>query len=62
MRINAAPAAFLQLHLGVKIFLILFDYVGKVGAPAALCVVLLTVAVVVMRMMVLKSKKRLKKF
>lgn len=62
VRVNAAPAALLQLHLRVQIFLILLHYVGQVRAPAALCVVLLTVAVVVMRMMVLKGKKNTNRY
>lgn len=53
MRVDTAPAALLQLHLRVKIFLVLLHYVGQVRTPATLCVILLTVAVVVM--MVLKK-------
>lgn len=56
MGVDTAPAALLQLHLRVKILLILLHYVGQVRAPAAFCVVLLTVAVVVM--MVLSVNKR----
>ncbi len=55
MRVDAAPTAFLQLHLRVQIFLVFLHDVGEVRAPAALCVVLLTVAVVVM--MVLRENE-----
>lgn len=55
VRVDTAPAALLQLHLRVKIFLVLLHYVGQVRPPATLCVVLLTVAVVVL--MVLKENK-----
>lgn len=48
VRVNTAPASFLQLHLRIKIFLILLHNVRQVRTAAALCVVLLTVAVVVM--------------
>ena len=51
MRVDTASAAFFQLHLRIKIFLILLHYVGKVGTPATLCMVLLTVAVVVVMML-----------
>lgn len=57
VRVDTAPAALLQLHLGVKVFLVLLHYVGQVGPPAALRVVLLTVAVVLM--MVLRGKRRI---
>ena len=56
VRVDTAPAAFLQLHLRIKIFLVLLHYVGQVRPPAALCVVLLTVAVVVMMMMLREDK------
>lgn len=48
VRVDAAPSALLQLHLRVEIFLVLLHYVRQIRTPAALCVVLLTVAVVVM--------------
>lgn len=48
VRVDAASAAFLQLHLRVKILLVLLQDVRQVRSSAALCVVLLTVAVVVM--------------
>ena len=46
VRVDAAPPAFLQLHLRVEVLLVLLHDVGQVGAAAALRVVLLTVAVV----------------
>lgn len=55
VRVYAAPAALLQLHLRVKILLVLLHDVRQVRAPAALCVVLLTVAVVVV--MVLRGNR-----
>ena len=45
--VDAAPAAFLQLHLRVQVLLVLLHDVGQVGPPAALRVVVLAVAVVV---------------
>lgn len=57
--VDAAPAALLQLHLWVKIFLVLLHDVREVGPPAALCVILLTVAVVVR--VVLLERRRQKK-
>lgn len=48
VRVDAASAAFLQLHLRVKILLVLLQDVRQVRSSAALCVVLLAVAVVVM--------------
>lgn len=47
VRVDTAPAALLQLHLRVKIFLVLLHYVRQVRTPAALCMILLAVAVVV---------------
>lgn len=58
--VDAAPAALLQLHLWVKIFLVLLHDVREVGPPAALCVILLTVAVVV-RVVVLERRRQKKK-
>lgn len=58
VRVDAAPATLLQLHLGVKILLVLLHYVRQVGAPATLGVVLLTVAVV---MMVVLDKPKINK-
>lgn len=55
VRVYAAPAALLQLHLRVKILLVLLHDVRQVRAPAALCVVLLAVAVVVV--MVLRGNR-----
>lgn len=52
MRVDAAPAPLLQLHLGVEVLLVLLHDVGEVGAPAALCVVLLAVAVVMLLLQV----------
>lgn len=59
VRVNTAPAALLQLHLRVKIFLVLLHYVGQVRAPAALCVVLFTVTVV-LRMVLRENRRKLK--
>lgn len=56
MRVDATPAALLQLHLGVEVLLVLLHDVGQVGAAAALGVVILAVAVVVI--MVLRDTKR----
>lgn len=53
VRVNTAPAALLQLHLGVEIFLVLLHDVGQVRTTAALCVVLLTVAVVMVVMVMM---------
>ena len=55
VRVDAAPSALLQLHLRVEIFLVLLHYVRQIRTPAALCVVLLAVAVVVM--MVLRESE-----
>lgn len=50
VRVNTAPAALLQLHLRVELFFILLHDVRQVRTPAALRVVLFTVAVVMMMM------------
>lgn len=47
VRVDTAPAALLQLHLRVKIFLVLLHYVRQVRTPAALCMIFLAVTVVV---------------
>ena len=48
VRVYTPPTALLQLHLRVKVLLVLLHDVGQVRAPAALRVVLLAVAVVLM--------------
>lgn len=55
VRVDTAPAALLQLHLRVKIFLVLLHYVRQVRTPAALCMILLAVAVVVVVVLTINS-------